>query len=154
MLEQPSEDQQKPTSRTAVQVSHFQTLKFEGEPSTCTLCEPLSSLTGTWCRMQNVHYHVTVATIHHRTFRVNWTLHRMSPSAAAQKVCFYWQNRIFRIRISFQKLNLRVTYSFPIKKMIYMRENVLPPKIVDSEHVRVRRDKANTLRIKRDSILD
>ena len=41
-----------------------------------------------------------------------------------------------------------------MKKMIYMRENVLPPKIVDSEHVRVKRDKANTLRIKRDSVLD
>ena len=36
----------------------------------------------------------------------------------------------------------------------YITECTPPQNIVDSEHFRVRRDKANTLRIKTDSILD
>ena len=34
--------------------------------------------------MQNVYYHISTVKIHHRTFRVNWTLCRMSPTATVQ----------------------------------------------------------------------
>jgi len=78
--------------------------------------------------VQNVHYHITVEAIHHRTFRVNWTLHRMSPIATVQKLCFYGQTGLFKINVLFQKLNPRFTDSSLIKKIMYMRENGLPPK--------------------------
>ena len=78
--------------------------------------------------MQNVYYHITVAMIHRRTFRMNWTLHRISPTATIQKVCFHGQIGLFRVNILFQKLNPRLTDSSLLKKIIYMRENSLLPK--------------------------
>lgn len=67
---------------------------------------------------------------------------------------FYGQVWLVRVNILFQNLTLRLTHSSLIMKIIHMSENVLSPGIVDSEHFGVRRDKSNTLRIKRDSILD
>ena len=76
----------------------------------------------------------------------------MSPTATVQLLlCFYAQVWLFRVNILFQKLNLRLTYSSLIMKIIYINENILSPSIADSEHFGVRRDKSNTLRIKRDS---
>ena len=95
-------------------------LKVEGELfSLDTICEPLSSQSGSWYRMQNVCYHILV-TIHHRTLRVNWTLHSTSPTATVQKVQFHGQICFFRVNISFQKLNLILTHSSLIMKIIYM----------------------------------
>ena len=45
--------------------------------------------------------------------------------ATVQKVCFYGQVWLFRASILFQKLNLRLTHSSLIKKLIYMREKLL-----------------------------
>lgn len=77
------------------------------------------------CRM---HYHITMATIHHRALRVNWTWTGWVQVLLPRKCVSIGKNRIFRIRISFQKLNLRVTYSSPIKQMIYMGEKMSCPK--------------------------
>lgn len=117
-----------------------------------TIHEALSSQTH-W--MWNVYHHITMVTTHHRTFRINWTLHRMSPTATVQLLLWaYGQVWLFRVNILFQKLNLRLTHSSLIMKIIYMNENVLSPSIADSKHFGVRRDKSNTLRIKTDSIID
>ena len=79
----------------------------------------------------------------------------MRPTATVQLLLsFYGQVGLFRVNILFQKLNLRLTHSSLIMKIIYMNENVLSPSIADSKHFGVRRDKSNTLRIKTDSIID
>ena len=94
--------------------------------------------------------HITVATTLHRTFRINWTLHRMSPTATVQLLLwFYGQVWLVRVNILFQKLNLRLSDFSLIKKINYMSENVLSQNKVDSEYFRVRRDKNNTLRKKK-----
>ena len=82
----------------------FSNSSLKVSPSTCTLCEPLSSLTGTWYRMQKVHYHITMATIHHRTFRVNWTLHRMSPKCYCPESVFLWANWDFQSKDLISKI--------------------------------------------------
>ena len=42
-----------------------------------------------------------MAMIHHRTFRVNWTLDKVNPMGTVQKVCFYGQVWLFRASILF-----------------------------------------------------
>lgn len=71
----------------------------------------------------------------------------MSPTATVQKVCFYGQ-RLSKASILFQKLNPRFTDYSLIKKIMYMREKALPPNIVVCEHLRVKRNKDNTLTVK------
>ena len=101
-------------------------LKVEGELfSLDTICEPLSSQSDTWCRM-------CIITLQWRrfitTFRVNWTLHRMSPIATVQKLCFYGQTGLFKVNIFSQLRNPRFTDFSLIKKIMYMREKGLPRK--------------------------
>ena len=68
---------------------------------------------------------------------------------------FLWTNLAFQSKHFISKLNPRLTDSALIQKNnLYERKWLAPQNIVDSEHFRVRRDKANTLRIKTDSILD
>ena len=43
------------------------------------------------------------------------------------EIIFLWSSLLFRANSLFQKLNLRLTHSSLIKKIIYMRENDLPP---------------------------
>ena len=135
-----------PTSRTTVMVAHFHSQGWGW--ALLTWHHMWTSQLTKRHLVQNVHYHITVEAIHHRTFRVKWTLHRMSPIAAVQKLCFYGQTGLFKINILFQKLNPRFTDSSLIKKIMYMRENGLPPNIVVCEHLRVKKAKANTLTIK------
>ena len=59
-----------------------------------------------------------------------------------------WTNVAFKSKHFMSKLNPRLKDSSLIQKIIYMRENGLSPNIDICEHLRVKRDKTNTLRIK------
>ena len=53
-----------------------------------------SAQSGRWYRMHNVYHHITMETIHHRTFRVNWTLDK-SKGCHIESV-FLWTNLAFQ----------------------------------------------------------
>ena len=102
------------------------TLKVEGELfSLDTICEPLSSQRDTWCRM-------CIITLQWRRFITEiseWTgLCTGWVQLLLSRNCFYGQTGLFKVNVLFQKLIPRFTNSSLIKKIIYMRENGLPPK--------------------------
>ena len=95
-----------------------------------------SAQSGSWYRMHNVYHHITMETIHHRTFRVNWTLDKSK--GCHIKSVFLWTNLAFQSKHFISKLNPRLTDSALIQKQFIWGKMACPPNIDIREHFRWR----------------